>query len=279
MTIEYKILPASAGAKWISQALAFSMKHPKPLALMTFLYLMAMFVVRLLSGLPAIGWIINIGMLLAVPAASLGLFSVIRGIDQGKPLSFGLFLCPIKEKPDPLLICGGLYILGYLVLIVLTASILGLGFNLTSPTTHAGVANMPIINNLFNVLINLIPSFLLVLILILFFTIVFIFTPILIGWQGVSALKAFRLSLLSCLNNWKALSVNGGIWLLIGLGVAIVTTIIIGILEFISKNDLALIFLFVICLAFVFVTLPIGFANTYYSYKAIFSEEEEFHVE
>ena len=271
MTAEYKILPASAGTKWVSQAIAFSLKHPKPLILTIFLYLFALFAANLLGAIPFIGWIVNIAMLLAVPALNLGLFSVLRGIERDEQLSFDLFLRPIQENRDPLLICGVLYILGTIIMVVLIGVILYFGLSHVSMGVAINSGDLQtIVDNLFTILI----IFLLCLIPVFLFIMAFIFAPLLVGWHQIPVLEAYKLSFFSCLKNWKALSVNGGVWLLVGFCFGFAVALIAGILTAILPKTLAIIILSVAYLVLIFSMSIIGWANTYYSYKAIFQQEE-----
>ena len=123
-------------------------------------------------------------------------------------------------------------------------------------------------------LLNLLPAFLLCLVLAFLFTMAFIFAPLLVGWQQVSVLEAYKLSFFSCLKNWRALSVNGGIWLLLGFGIGLVMAIIVGVMLALPKL-LGITIFFVLYLVLVLVMFPIGCANTYYSYKMIFQQEDE----
>jgi hypothetical protein len=281
MSVEYKILPASAGAKWISQSTTFALTHPKPLILTIICCFIAASIMGLLSAIPLIGRIVDIGISLMTSAIAFGMFSVFRGIDQGERLSLDLFLRPIRERLKPLLICGGLYVLSSFVLMKLIE--VTMSFLSKSPAVlfqYAGADSLAVAN-LLGLLGSTLLSILLDFILIALFIIAFTFAPPLIGWRRVSALEAIRLSFFSCLKNWKALSVNGGLWLLIVLGIGAVLGLFMGMIgtSLDLPRDFVVAMFLLIYVLLLFIPFFFGCANTYYSYKAIFPQEEEIPIE
>lgn len=97
----------------------------------------------------------------------------------------------------------------------------------------------------------------------------FWFSPLLVGWEGVPALKALFFSFAACLRNWRAFTVYG----LAAVAVAVLAPGLLMALLVILFPDGADIIFSILRVAFLFILAPALMAGVYLGYRDIFSHD------
>jgi len=159
-----------------------------------------------------------------------------------------------------MLILGGLYAIGFIGVMGLSALVDGGDF----PKLYllAGSLDMDLIMK---------PEFQnamwLSLLLYLPLSAVFWHAPALTHWNAVPVVKSLFFSTVACLSNWRAYLVFGVMWSAIFLGTTLVITLISGI---VGDGDFAAMAL----LPAMLMLASMFFCSTYYSYRDCFSSDD-----
>ncbi|MDR2112157.1 MAG: hypothetical protein LBQ62_03500 [Candidatus Accumulibacter sp.] len=274
-----KILPASAGWRWLASGTKLMLRYPVLPILTSFVLFCtsALFMAHLLGGVFSIMLFGNI---------IVGLAGIYYGMEHGKSLDLSFYLRFVNGKGILLLFLSGTsLIVGILVVWLAALWIIHSYDNFTSRWLgdiirlfNFSEASRLVaeVNDFASMLLGFYaaesclghamvedvastrPVFYAAGVLWIFISMAYWFSPLLIVRRGMSVGKAFETSFCACLDNWKAFFVNGVIWLLV----------------FIINYIVVLFVTPVISIAVTLILASIAFANYYFSYKTIFEEQE-----
>ncbi len=213
-------VPAGNGASWWGEAWRLF----TPAVAMWLLILVIMIVLSIvLSLIPVIGHLVSN---LLYPVLTGGLMLGCRAIDRGQPLTINHLFAGFSERAGPLFMLGVIY-LGLAIAIVATvAGILLVIFG------AAVFTQMFSINNAISTSVLLSGAFMMVMVGTLLFLVLFLplimaiwFAPALVMLGGREPWPAMKESFAGCVQNVAPFLVYG----LIGIGLAIVATIPLGL--------------------------------------------------
>jgi hypothetical protein len=217
--MKLNIVPARMGIQWVKLGIQTFFKQPLALSGLFFMFLAAM---ALVNVVPVLGIALALGLL---PAATLGLMVATREAALGKFPMPAILLAAFKagqEKRQAMLVLGGLYALGFVAAMGLSALVDGGNF-----------AKLALVGGKVDREMVMQPSFQVAmwvaLGLYLPLSLTFWHAPALVYWHGVPPLKSLFFSLVACLRNFWALTVFGLVWMgtfmLVGLVVALLASI------------------------------------------------------
>lgn len=238
-------LPARQGLVWIIAGYRLLRANPPLLGLMTFAYLIS---VSLALALP-----LNIGRVIFLLVQPMLLLIVANGCrviaQHGKRIAQFNPLTGVRERRGQLLQLGALQMAALLVTTALVVLMFSL-FGETQPDPENPASLMPL------VLVSAVTS--------LPIMAATWFAPVLIGWHGITPLKAAFFSLVAMLRNWRAFLVYG---LLIGgaFGLALLGVTMAQQIEGTAGQFAALVIEFLLLLG-----SPIVICGPYVSYRDIF---------
>lgn len=210
--MQLKLLPASAGLQWVRQGARTFFRQPLALAGLFFMFMAA---VSVASVIPVLGSVLALGLL---PAASLGLMAATREAEHGQFPMPSILVTAFragKQRASAMLVLGGLYAAGFLVIMGLSSLVDGgsfarlylLGGQITRETVTAG---------------DFQAAMWLSLLLYLPLSLMFWHAPALVHWHGVAPVKALFFSFVACLRNLRAYLMYGLTWLGVFLGAGLV---------------------------------------------------------
>lgn len=212
-------VPARTGWLWVRLGMRTFFRQPLALAGLFFLFMMG---VSVLAMVPVLG---NALALALLPAATLGLMAATREADHGQfpmPTVLASAFRAGKQRLRAMLVLGGLYALGSLLVMGLTTLLVGQAVITLDEGAELGAAlqQQPIL------LKQLVVTSLLYLPLGLLFW----HAPALVHWHGVSPLKSLFFSAMACWTNKGALLVYFLGWTVvffaIAMGVVSVTALL-----------------------------------------------------
>lgn len=218
--IKLQIVPARTGLVWVKRGLRTFFKQPLALS---GLFLMFIVTVSLGSLIPYLG---NVLALIVLPAATLGLMAATREAEQGKfPMPLILFTAfrTSQQQSYAMWVLGGIYALGFLVVLGISALIDGgqfarlylVGGTLTPEMTQSAEFQTA----LYAAMAGYLPL-----------SLMFWHAPALACWHGASPLKSLFFSSVACLKNWKAMTVFSLVWLGLFLSVGFVLIVVSALL-------------------------------------------------
>jgi hypothetical protein len=189
-------VPALTGLVWIRQGIRTFLRQPLALAGLFFMFLMVMSV---LSLVPFVGGALALALL---PAATLGLMAATREADSGTfpmPTVLASAFQASRERVRAMLVLGGLYAIGSLVVMALTMLIVG---DPTQSLQEGAELTEEMLRQ---------PIFLerIFVSLLLYFPLGLLFwhAPALVHWHGVSPAKSLFFSAVACWANKGAMVV------------------------------------------------------------------------
>ena len=212
-------VPARTGWLWVRLGMRTFLRQPLALAGLFFLFMM---LVSVLSLVPLLG---NALALALLPAATLGLMAATREADHGQfpmPTVLASAFRAGQQRLRAMLVLGGLYALGSLLVMGLTALLVGPAVVTLGEGAELGEAlqQQPIL------LKQLVVTSLLYLPLGLLFW----HAPALVHWHGISPVKSLFFSAMACWTNKGALLVYFLGWTMvftiIAIGVVSVTALL-----------------------------------------------------
>ncbi|VWX55755.1 conserved membrane hypothetical protein [Burkholderiales bacterium 8X] len=219
--MKLNIVPPRTGATWVRCGLkAFGMR---PLAFVS-LFFMFMAGISLVSRLPVVGVVLA---LMLLPTMTLGLMAAAaRTAEPEKPPAGAIFLAAVqavRQDTRPLMVLGGLYAVGFLIVMGISALIDGgqfaraylLGGALTREMAEATE---------FQVALWVTMALYLPL------SLAFWHAPALVHWHGVPPAKSLFFSFVACFKNIGALTVFGLVWVGVCLGAGIVLSLVASLL-------------------------------------------------
>ena len=213
--MKLKIVPARTGIQWVKSGVMTFLKQPLAMAGLFFMFLATM---TILSIVPLIGSLLALCLL---PAATLGLIAATEIAIKGKfPMPSVMLTAFRADKPrvKAMWILGGLYALGFLAMMAITAAVDDGQF----AKMYLGGGNLSreqVMQADFQTALWIGMAMYLPL------SMAFWHAPALVHWQGMAPVKSLFFSFFACLKNFRAFLVFGLVWLglFMGVGMAITT--------------------------------------------------------
>ncbi len=210
--MKLQIVPARRGIQWVKAGIKTFFRQPLALAGLFFMFLALMSV---LSLIPLIGSVIALTLL---PGATLGLMAATGEASAGKfpmPLLLITAFRAGRQQLRSILILGGLYTLGFVVILGITAPIDGgkfaklylLGGSMTPELLQSA---------------DFQTAMLVASVLYLPLSLMFWHAPALVHWHGIGPVKSLFFSFVACIRNFWAFAVYGVAWIGVFLGFGIV---------------------------------------------------------
>jgi hypothetical protein len=201
--MKLNIVPARLGAQWVKEGVLTFFRQPIAL---TGLFLMFLAIVSLISLLPWIGGLVG---LIFVPAATLGLMAAAQEANAGKfprPLTLFSAFRVSKHKSQQMLLLGLLYMVGFLLLLGLSALVdsgsFAKGYLVGGTLTKETVMQVDFQRAMWIALVLYIP-----------FSSLFWHASALVHWHGISIAKSLFFSCVACFSNWRAFVVYAASWM------------------------------------------------------------------
>jgi len=210
---------ARTGWLWVKLGIRTFLRQPLALAGLFFLFMMGV------SVLALVPWLGSALALALLPAATLGLMAATREADRGQfpmPTVLASAFRAGQQRLRAMLVLGGLYALGSLVVMGLTAWLVGDPVVLTgegSLETEAMLQQPLVLRQLIVTSVLYLPLGLL-----------FWHAPALVHWHGVSPLKSLFFSALACWTNKGALLVYFLGWSLVFIALAVLVVSLVSAL-------------------------------------------------
>ncbi|MDB5891093.1 MAG: hypothetical protein JWP47_1924 [Polaromonas sp.] len=200
--MKLNIVPAGTGVTWVR--LGIKTFWQQPLA-MSGLFLMFMALLSIASLIPFVGPALALALL---PAATLGLMAATREAAKGKFPMPSVLISAFRaggQRPKAMLVLGGLYAVGFLVLMGISALVDGGQFAklylVGGKITEELVTQSSFQWAMWVTLALYTPL-----------SMLFWHAPALVHWHGVEPVKSLFFSGMACMRNWAALSVFGLTW-------------------------------------------------------------------
>ena len=248
-----QLVPARAGARWVTLGMRTFLRQPLALAGLFFLFVAAM---TLVSKLPLVG--VALAMVL-LPGTTLGLMAATREATQGRFPMPAMLVTGFRAGPTQLramLVLGGLYAVGFLCALGTSWLVDGGDFARVylggeSPSAEAMMA--PAFQGAMWAFLAIhLPVSLL-----------FWHAPALVHWHGMAPLKSVFFSFVACVRNIRALLVFGMTWVLVMMLTVMAVTLLAMLLG-LGENSGSLFFPALLLIAAMF------FCSLYFSYRDTF---------
>jgi hypothetical protein len=218
--MKLRMVPARQGATWVKMGVRTFFKQPLALTGLFFLFMAAMSV---LSLVPVLGSVIALALL---PAATLGLMAATQEASKGKfpmPTVLVSAFRAGRAQLRGMLVLGGLYALGFLVVMGLSALVDGGQF-----------ARLYLVGGELSAELLMQSDFeaaaLVAMALYLPLSLLFWHAPALVHWHGISPVKSLFFSLVACMRNFWAFTVFGLVWMAAFLGMGLVVAVVSALL-------------------------------------------------
>jgi hypothetical protein len=248
-------LPARAGLRWISGAFAIFRMSPLRQLLLSLAFLLAL---MLALSVPVAGFALAWAL---VPALVVGMHEVARVAARGEAPQAALLVAGFRLNAAAQLRLGGVFLAGMAV--VIAASVPADGGRFAQ--AMLGVARLQM-EDLHNE--EMLNAMRVVVVLQTAVLAALWYTPLLVGWNGMGALKAVFFSTAAMLINWRPFLVYGmamTILFTFVLMLAIVGAMLFGGSRVAQANSAAF--------AVLWTLLPVWFASSYLSYREVFDAE------
>lgn len=240
-------LPTHRGWHWLRDGLLLWRRSPALLSFLAFGYLLSLLVI---SIFPLIGQPIAS---LLMPILSLGVLNGCKAIDAGRKVGPEVLFSGFKRNVQSLITIGGIYLVGSLLVLGLTALVDGGGLlsAMTGGMSEADTneASLPVAL-LFAIALST-PV-----------VMAYWFAPVLAGWWDLNAPKAMFFSFYACLRNWRPFLAYAIALMVFG---ALVPGIIIGVIGLISPT-----FATILTVPLPLILVPVIFASFYTSARDVF---------
>lgn len=241
------------GWTWLRDGFMLWRRSPALLSFLAFGYLLSLLVI---SIFPLIGQPIAS---LLMPILSLGVLNGCRAVEKGRKVGPDILFSGFKSNVQSLVTIGGIYLIGSVLVLALTALVDGGGL-LTAMT--GGGADEADINS------GSLPfALLLAVALSTPVVMAYWFAPVLAGWWKLSAPKAMFFSFHACLRNWRPFLAYAIGLMLFG---AFIPGIIIGVIGLMSPTLAT-----ILTVPLPLILVPIVFASFYTSARDVFGLPEE----
>ncbi len=218
--MKLNINPARQGTQWVQQGFQTFFRQPLALSGLLFMFLASVSVV---NQIPVVGIVLA---LMLLPGLTLGLMSATREAHNGKfPMPLILFNAfrAGQEKLQAMLMLGGIYAVGFLLVMGLCTLIDGgkfaniylLGGAITPEIIEDGDFQVAV----WTATILYLPL-----------SMMFWHAPALTHWHGISPIKSLFFSFFACVKNWKAFTLYFVTWVVaffvLAIAIALVGAII-----------------------------------------------------
>lgn len=200
------IVPALHGVKWVRSGIRTFWRQPLALAA---LFFMLMTVMSLVTLVPLIGPALGVAL---VPAAQLTMMVASVEAIQGRFAQPVLLFVAFQRAPlrQHMLLLGGLYALGFMAIMGLSAVVDGGQFALiylgNEPLTREIIQSDTFQMAMWSALLLHLPL-----------SLSFLHAPGLVYWHGITPIKALFFSLVTCLRNFWAFTVFAMTWCIVFL--------------------------------------------------------------
>ena len=202
--MKLNIVPARTGVLWFKLGVRTFFKQPLALSGLFFMFMAVMSVLTLI---PVIG---NVLALALLPGATLGLMAATEETTKGKFPMPTVLLSAFKagrQQLRAMLILGGLYAVGFLLVLAISATLDGgkfahlylIGGSMSAETLQES---------------DFESAVLLAMLLYMPLSLLFWHAPALVHWHGVAPVKSLFFSMVACLRNVWAFTVFGVVWAL-----------------------------------------------------------------
>ncbi|MGQ9724175.1 MAG: BPSS1780 family membrane protein [Tepidimonas sp.] len=209
-------VPARTGLLWVQLGLRTFLRQPLA---MTGLFLMFIMGVSVLAMVPVLGAPLALALL---PAATLGLMAATKEADRGRfpmPTILASAFQAGRERVRAMLLLGGLYALGSIVVITLATLLSGPAPETAIESAEALLNEPAVVRNLAWQAVLYTPLGLL-----------FWHAPALVHWHGIHPVKSLFFSFVACWTNKGALLVFMLGWLAVFFGVSLVLVLLASLL-------------------------------------------------
>jgi hypothetical protein len=209
-------VPARTGWLWVKLGIRTFVRQPLALAGLFFLFMM---VVSVLALVPLLGSALALALL---PAATLGLMAATREAERGQfpmPTVLASAFRAGQQRLQAMLVLGALYALGSLVVMGLTAWLVG--------AETAVLADGADLNQVMLQRPVLLRQLVITSLLYLPLGLLFWHAPALVHWHGISPLQSLFFSALACWTNKGALLVYFLCWTLVFIAIAVVVVSVV----------------------------------------------------
>ena len=255
--MKLNIVPARTGITWVK--LGFKTFIKQPLA-MSGLFFMFMAMLSVATLVPFIGAALALALL---PAATLGLMAATQEATKGKFPMPSILISAFragKQQMRSMMVLGGLYAVGFLALMAVSALIDGgqfaklylLGGKITEDMVLQG---------------DFQAAMWVTLALYLPLSLLFWHAPALVHWHGMSPVKSLFFSFMACYKNWAALTVYGVVWTLVFMLAMVLVTLTAALL---GNPSIAALAIFPVAL----VVLAVFFTSVYFTFRDCFSSND-----
>ncbi|OYY89413.1 MAG: hypothetical protein B7Y42_14150 [Polaromonas sp. 28-63-22] len=251
--MKLNIVPARTGLTWVK--LGIKTFFGQPLA-MSGLFFMFMAVLSLATLVPFVGAALALALL---PAATLGLMAATEEASKGKFPMPSILISAFRagqQRKQAMMVLGGLYAAGFLVMMGISALIDGgqfaklylMGGKITEDMVMRGDFQV---------------AMWVTLALYLPLSLLFWHAPALVHWHGISPVKSLFFSFMACYKNMGALTVFGLAW----MGVFVVAAIVVSIIAAVLGNPaVAALAMFPVAL----VIVAMFFTSVYFTFRDSF---------
>jgi hypothetical protein len=201
--MKLQIIPAKQGVQWVKLGMRTFFRQPLALSGLFFLF---MAVMSILSIVPILG---NVLALTLLPGVTLGLMAATKEAGGGKfpmPLVLISAFRAGRQQLRAMLVLGGLYALGFLSVLGVSALVDGGQF---AKLYLVGGALTPELAQDSNFQ----TAILVAMVLYMPLSLLFWHAPALVHWHGISPVKSLFFSFIACFRNFGAFTVYGLVWL------------------------------------------------------------------
>lgn len=247
---------AKVGFLWVKQGMRAFAKQPLALS---GLFLLYMLLLSLISAVPFIG---NLLALALLPATTLGLMAATQQVESGQfpmPTVLAAAFRAGRERLQAMLLLGGLYALGFMSVLGISAVFDGGQF----AQIYLGNAEMTqevVLSDSFQ------QAMWVGMVLYLPLALLFWHAPALVHWHGISPIKSLFFSWMACWQNKAALTLFMlgwmGVFMLVGLVLSLVGSFFVD-----AEVSTTLLFMAGLTLAAMF------FSSFYFTFRDSFTDE------
>lgn len=201
--MKLQIVPAKQGVQWVKRGIQTFFRQPLALSGLFFMF---MAVISVLSLVPVLG---NALALALLPGATLGLMAATKETSQGNFPMPSILISAFragKQQMRAMLVLGGLYALGFLL--VLGASALVDGGKFAKLYLIGGTMTPELVQSAEFQMAILVAMGLYMPLSLLFWH-----APALVHWHGIPPVKSLFFSFVACIRNFWAFTVFGALWM------------------------------------------------------------------
>ncbi|SFM21475.1 BPSS1780 family membrane protein [Variovorax sp. OV329] len=267
--MKLNIVPARNGSLWVRQGLQTFFRQPLAFVSLFFFFMAA---VSIASQLPVIGGTVALVLL---PTMTLGLMAAsastqaVPGVRAPAGSVFMAAIRAVRQDIRPLLVLGGLYAVGFLLVMAISALADGGKFAgvylLGRPLTREAAQETDFQLALWIAMALYLPL-----------SLAFWHAPALMHWHRVPPVKSIFFSAVACFRNFGALTLFGIVWLGVFVGAGIVISLVTSIMVAagaMGGGDAGSAIGSVLMVGGALVMAAMFFASLWFSFRDSFSED------